>query len=225
MKYGLIFFILLIAQNAFALYGTKVESASERFVVSLFLDDKEHPDRGFFCNGVLVSPTRILTAGHCISEMGLDVYEMSQALVYRPQLMKIDVGGKMIRAKAVTFAPSYFEGYGHDAEDLALIELRKPVTHVRAIKIAPKNLLTNGKEITLIARGHKVQSKLLQLKKLPQTSVLYISKSAGACLGDSGGAIVINEKGPPMLAGILMYEGNKTCYKKMGYGHFPKVRF
>lgn len=225
MKYGLIFFILLMTQNAFALYGTKVESASEKFVVSLFLEDKENPDRGFFCNGVLISPTKILTAGHCISEISLDLYDMSQALIYRPQLVKIDVGGKMVRAKEITYAPSYFEGYGHDAEDLALIELRSPVTHVKPIAIAPKHLLTNGKEITLIARGNKVSAKLLQLKKFSTTSVLYINKHSGACSGDSGGAIVLKEKGQQLLAGILMYDGNRTCYKKTGYGHFPKARF
>ncbi len=225
MKYGLFFVLLLIAQNAFALYGAKVETSSEGFVVSLFLNDKENPSHGFFCNGVLISPTKILTAGHCISEMGINVYEMSQALIYYPQRLKVNVGGKMVLAKTVTYAPSYFEGTGHDAEDLALIELRSPVTHVKPIQIAIKYSLSRGKEIALIARGTKVNARLLQVRSFSTTTVLYINKNAGACSGDSGGAIVINEKGRQLLAGILMYDGDSTCYKKTGYGHFPKVRF
>lgn len=220
MKYGLLFFIVLMTQNAFALYGSKVESATERFVVSLLLDNQ-----GFFCNGVLISPTKVLTAGHCISGMGLEVYDDSHGIIYNPKVLKIEAAGKIIRAKTVTFSPSYFEGSGHSAEDLALIELSSPFKNVTPIQIARRSLLKRGKEITLIARGNKVSSKLLQLKSFTSTSVLYIDKSAGACLGDSGGAVVVKEKNQQKLAGILMYNGDRTCYRKTGYGHFPKVRF
>lgn len=225
MKYGLLFLLLLIAQNAFALYGSKVQEANEGYVVSLYLNDQNHPDKGFFCNGVLISSTKVLTAGHCIDAMGLDVYEMSQALVYKPSRIKVSVGGKMIRAKSVTFSDSYFESSGYEASDLALIELSSTVSNVSPVRIAGRNLLTNGRKLTLIARGSKVDTKLIQARNYAQNSILFLDKEAGACAGDSGGAIVVNEKGQQMLAGILMYDGGRTCYKKTGYGQFPRARF
>lgn len=224
MKYGLLFLLILLSQNAFGLYGPKIEQSNEAFVVSLHLNDKEKPDRGYFCSGVLIAPTKILTAGHCIDATGLDVYEMSQALVYRPQLLKIQVGQEMLRAKSVTFAGSYFEGSGFDAEDLALIELVAPVKGVTPIQIAAKNSLKAGQKLSLIARGYKVETTLTQVRNFQNASILILDKDGGACAGDSGGAIVIKENGPPKLAGILMYDGGRTCYKKSGYGYFPKAR-
>lgn len=225
MKHGLLFLLLLIAENAFALYGSKVQEANEGYVVALYLNDSNHPEKSFFCNGVLISPTKVLTAGHCIDGMGLDVYDMSQALVYKPSRIQIQVGGKMIKAKAVTFSDSYFESAGHEASDLALIELSSAVTNISPVRIANKGLLTNGRKLTLIARGSKVETKLIQTKNYAQNSILFLDKEAGACAGDSGGAIVVNEKGQQLLAGILMYDGGKTCYKKTGYGQFPRARF
>lgn len=225
MKYGLFLLLLIVSQNALALYGSKVESVKEPFMASLYLDDKENPDRGFFCSGVLIAPNKILTAGHCIDSMGLDVYEMSQALVYRPQLLKIEIAGKMVRAKSVTFSDSYFEGYGLNSEDLAIIELRAPLKNARPIMMARRSSLIKGTSLSLIARGSKVETSLLQVRNFSNTTVLVLDKKAGACLGDSGGAIVLKEKGQHKLAGILMYNGDRTCYRKNGYGHFPKARF
>lgn len=194
-------------------------------MASLFLDDKENPDQGFFCSGVLIAPNKVLTAGHCIDRMGLDVYEMSQALVYRPQLLKIEIAGKMVRAKSVTFSNSYFEGHGFNSEDLAIIELRAPLKNAKPISMAPKGALIKGIPLSLIARGNKVKTSLLHVRNFPNSTILVLDKEAGACLGDSGGAIILEEKGQPKLAGILMYEGDRTCIRKNGYGHFPKERF
>lgn len=224
MKHGLLFLLLLITQSAFALYGDKVEKSSESYVVSLHLRDADNADRDYFCQGVLVASNKILTAGHCIDAFGGDVYSMSHALIYRPELVWVKVGNKLHRAKSVTLAPTYFEGNGYEAEDLAVIELVQPTT-VTPIKLASKNDLVNKQKLTLIARQKKVESSLLFARSYGTVATLFLTKTSGACLGDSGGAIVLNKNGQQLLAGILMYNGEGECDRQTQYGYFPKLKF
>jgi secreted trypsin-like serine protease len=225
MKHSIILFLLLFSQSTFALYGSKLETASEDFVVSLHLDDPENGDYDYFCSGVLVSARTVVTAGHCIDSSGLDVYEMSMALVYRPELITVNVGGKKVRARYVTLSPLYFESLGFEAEDLAIIELDKPVAHVKPIRIASKRTVQEARSFSLIARGKRVEAIKKGFENFGSTAVSFIQPGAGACRGDSGGAVVVQEKGEPKLAGILMYDGEGNCQKKAGYAYFPKAKF
>lgn len=224
MKHGLFFLLLLITQSAFALYGQKVEPSQDAFVVSLHLRDPDNTDRDYFCQGVLVAANKVLTAGHCIDAFGGEVYSMSHALVYRPELVYVKVGNKLHRAKTVTLSPTYFEGNGFEAEDLAMIELVQP-TIVTPIKLASKNDLVNNTKLTLIARQKKVESSLLFARSYGSVAALFLNKTSGACQGDSGGAIVLKKNGQQLLAGILMYNGIGSCDRKSGYGYFPRLRF
>lgn len=225
MKHGLLFFLFFFNQSAFALYGKHIEKANEEFVVSLHLEDSDNPEYDFFCNGVLISPNKVITAGHCIDSLGGDVYSMSHALIYHPYRLQVKVGAKRIRARYVTLSPMYFEGITMSAEDLALIELESQVKNVRPIKIAPRIRIFESKRVTLIARNFKVETSRLQFKKYGTAEVLFLGSEAGACLGDSGGAVVINENGQQMLAGVLMYSGEKKCVRKIGYSFYPKAQF
>lgn len=219
MKHGLLFLALFFVQNAFALYGAKVEVASEGYVVSLINNGKN------FCNGVLISPTKVLTAGHCIDMQGQEGFDNSHGLIYEPEKLIVKVGAMNIRARAVTLSQSYFEGLGYNAEDLALIELSAPVKNVKPITLARKVDLVNQTAVTLIARNKKVSGVLSFARSYGAVAALFIDKASGACLGDSGGAVVINKNGEPKLAGILMYSGEETCMRKTGYAYFPKVQF
>lgn len=224
MKCGFFLFLLFLTQKAFALYGANILPSTEAFVVSLELRDQQNPEVKYFCNGVLISPTKILTAGHCIDSLGVELYEMSHALIYNPRLFAVKVHNRMMVVKDVELAPSYFDSAGFGAEDLAIIELHFPVTHVKPIKLLPR-LPKSREAVTLIARGKKVAGTILVTKKHTRATVLFIDKASGTCQGDSGGAIVVHENGEPKLAGILMYHGEGNCERKTGYGYFPKARF
>lgn len=219
MKRGLLFFALFFVQNAFALYGGKVEVSFDSYVVSLHNNGKN------FCNGVLISPTLVLTAGHCIDGQGREEFDSSHGLIYQPEKLLVRFGSVYIKGKAVTFASSYFEGLGFDTEDLALIELAAPVKNVKSISFARKADLVNKTPVTLIARNRRVGGVLSHVRNYGAVAVLFIDKASGACLGDSGGAIVINKNGEPKLAGILMYNGEANCEVQTGYGYFPKAQF
>lgn len=225
MKKGFFLLLLLVSQSAFALYGKNVTTSSDSFVVSLFLNDQQNPETNFFCNGVLISPTKVLTAGHCIDGIGIELYETSHELIYRPELVNVKVGKDLIRAKSISLAPSYFEGTGFEAEDLAIVELSKPITGVMPIKFLPKMSVQKNLGVTLIARGKKVDGLIISVKQFLKTGILFIHGSSGACRGDSGGAIIVKQNGEPKLAGILMYSGEGACDQKAGYGHLPKPFF
>lgn len=224
MKYGL-FLLMFFAQSAFALYGAKVESASAPFVVSLHLRDSDFPQYDFFCNGVLISPTKVLTAGHCIDGMSLNVYDYSHGFIYSPHVLAVKVGGKLIRANSVTLSPSYFESQGLDAEDLAVIELSRPVTNVSPIAFASKAAVTKERNVTLIASGKQTTAFRSVFRRFGGNDVLIINESAGTCRGDSGGAVVINENGQQKLAGILIYDGDGNCDRKTNYAFYPRAQF
>ena len=219
MKYGLIFFILMLTQSAFALYGNKVESSSENFVVSL------HNKGNSFCSGVLITPTKVLTAGHCIDAYGLEEYGTSQGLVYNPHELIVQAGTQRVAARFVDLSPKYFEGQGFDAEDLALIELSRPVTSAKPIGFLPKKDLKSKLPVTLMARQKRVQTKLMVARSYAGSVVLFLDKSAGACLGDSGGAVVAQKNGQLMLAGIIIYSGEGKCDRKTNWAYYPKARF
>lgn len=225
MRHGLLLVLILFAENSFALYGNAVKTAKEKFVVSLSLDEKHKPGFEDFCSGVLISPTEVITAGHCINGIGHMAFGMSMALVYRPYHLLIEVGGEEISANSVTYSPDYFESIGFEGEDLALIHLSKTVTFVRPIKITSRKL-NPGLRLTLIARERKVETQLIGSRTFGNADVLFLDKGAGACPGDSGGAVVLQDKsGEHELAGILMYEGMEKCERKTGYAYFPKRQF
>lgn len=223
MKSGLLLFFIIFTRSAFALYGNNVTVSNDAFVVSLVLNDRNNPGTNFFCNGVLISPTKVLTAGHCIDVLGVEVYNLSHELVYRPELVNVKVGRETFRAKSVAIAPSYFEGIGFETEDLAIIELSRAVTNVTPVKFLPRSLVRKNISMTMIARGRKVDGTIISMRQFAKTGVLFLQGASGACKGDSGGAIVVKQNGEPRLAGILMYSGEGACEKKTGYGYLPKL--
>jgi secreted trypsin-like serine protease len=154
MKYALALIFIFFTPQSYALYGEKIVESREACVVALF--NQEH----YFCSGVLIAPRLVLTAGHCIDMESIDSLGTSHALLYRPELVMVKVGGEFIPASSITLAPSYFEGLGFDTEDLALIELATPSTVLSAPIASKADLLANT-SLTLIARSYKVQTKLL----------------------------------------------------------------
>ena len=87
MKHGLLFLILFFVQNALALYGAKVEVSVDSYVVSLHSNGKK------FCNGLLISATKVLTAGHCIDVQDGEnlVTVMASFTNQRSSLLKSDL--------------------------------------------------------------------------------------------------------------------------------------
>lgn len=225
LKVLLLFTLVAFSDLGHALYGGKAIGANPAMnaVVSLHLSDAEKPEYDFFCSGVLVAPDKILTTGHCIEVMASEVYEQWNIFSYEPEKLKVKIAGVKYAVADVILAPTYFESTGLDAEDLALIKLKNPVTTVKPFKLAPLSSLMAKKSVTLVARGQMAETTITSVKKYAHTSVILTDGSkSGVCAGDSGGALLVKSSSEYLLAGILSAQ-EEGCPKKTGVAIFPKI--
>lgn len=222
-----IFGLMMMCSRAFALYGGRpLKNGEHEAVASLHLRDGFNPNYDYFCSGVLISPQVIITAAHCIEGMGNLVYDNSPHLSYHPELIRVGLKGRKLEVKEVTIAPSYFESSGHAGEDLALIVLKSPVTNVKPLPLALKADLKVGTALTMVSRGMVASTQLLtKTNHRTATTLVTQGRSSGTCLGDSGGALLIEKNGQFALAGILTFSGDEGCEVKNTVSVFPKAQF
>lgn len=224
-KVVLLFILVSLSDLSHALYGGKSVSKDPAYsaVVSLHLSDAEKPQYDFFCSGVLVAPDKILTTGHCIEVMATEAYEQWNLFSYEPEKLKVKIAGVKYAVADVILAPSYFESNGLDAEDLALVKLKKPITTVKPLKISPFNTLKVKQAVTLVARGQMAESTIIAIKKFPKTSAIFTDGAkSGVCAGDSGGALLVKSGSEFLLAGILSVQ-EEGCPRKAGLSIYPKI--
>ncbi len=211
--HALLFFFF--AQSAFALYGGR-PAASERHLVELQVSDE------VFCQGVVISATKVLTSAHCIEVKGIQINEESLVLTYYPEAVTVVSGNQKIQAKAITLADSYFNSPGINAEDLALIELSEPLKNAEILPFANIAHLTVGADVLLTANGQVAQTKIhRRANGLGGLVILSDGSKAGVCQGDSGGALILVKDGKKYLAGILSAQAN-GCTKRHSVSYYPK---
>lgn len=114
----------------------------------LTIVDPGTDERFTLCSGVLVAPSLVVTAAHCIDpDNGIDIYKT----------LEITLGAhhigdpNMIVRKPISlvYHNKYFRGmlnlgtYKYDS-DIALITLDKPVTKIKPIKLPSKNYKPKG---------------------------------------------------------------------------------
>jgi len=177
------------------------------------------------CSGTVISPTRVLTAGHCIGAL--------PTMVVRAQSTSAFFGGEAIGVSSVVYAPGFDHGFQND---LAILTLRSPTT-ARPIQVANsaenatytqpgaplavagfgnRNPLVAGKERIGVLTATNVSAKFCPLppwaicdsgtrvgtafrrlrRKLKRRPVLRT-----VCSGDSGGPLVANTPDGPRLVG------------------------
>lgn len=227
MRILLFILFALSFKSAFALYGDVMPRKNlYPFVVDIILHDSEHPEVTRFCSGVLITPKKVLTAGHCIDALGLELYEYGAALEHDPEKVGVKIAGIEVHVSRITESPLYHEASDARGEDLAIIELQTPITHVKPIPLASLSELTQGMDVKLVSRSLVAKTKLLAVKGSTVSKALITNgRLAGTCMGDSGGALIIEKNGQLKLAGILGYSGEGACEKKHSISFFPRARF
>src|SRR3954451_9644422 len=177
------------------------------------------------CTGTVISPTRVLTAAHCVGNPA--------TMTVRTRSISAFAGGETLRVSAVAFAP----GFAHRFEnDLAVLTLETPTT-ATPLQLASaaedsaytqpgsplseagfgnRNPLIGGKpkiglltQTTVTARfcplpvwaicdaGRKVGFAARRIKR----KVRRRTVRASVCSGDSGGPLVANTPSGPRLVG------------------------
>jgi secreted trypsin-like serine protease len=177
------------------------------------------------CTGTVISPTRVLTEGHCAGNpLTMTVRAMSTSAF---------AGGEQLGVSAVTFAPGYTHGF---ANDLAILTLSSPTTATPIELASPaedaaytqpgaplsiagfgnRNPLLVGKPKFGVLTTTNVSARLCPL---PEWAICDSGSRVGVafrrikrklrrhpvmrsvCQGDSGGPLVANTPEGPRLVG------------------------
>lgn len=211
-------FVGLTSQSAFALYGART-AASQNYLVKLQIN------QATFCQGVVIAANKVLTAGHCIEEMGYRLRENARHLTYYPEAVSVRSGAQSVRAKMISFAETMFDSHGILAEDLAMIELSSPLRNVEILPLASRADLRAGTTVTLASDAKEASVNIRQTLRGEQSFVIVTEGSvSGVCQGDSGGALTIVKNGKKYLAGILSARA-EGCTRKHSASYFPGTRF
>lgn len=208
-------------------YGDEIVDASisKPWVASIWFasDDDEYAD--FVCSGSLIAPDIVLTAGHCLTDLGSYTVQLQANTLYEENWLYIE-------ADATWISPRFDKKKLQN--DLGLLHLSEPVTSFEPIAFAGKSLLSkvnslkkfkiygwgddqNGDVSTYLKFATLTEKKKAALAlygKSQFNSVTtlaagrYISAErvyAGACSGDSGGPLTASINGQEMVVGITSY--------------------
>lgn len=141
------------------------------------------------CTGTLVTPTRILTAGHCFESVGLPVTAIA-----------VSVGGQIVAGTTYAVHPSYREDVSVLAifNDVAVIGLDQAVS-VATLPLVTSGPLVSGDVISIFGYGldnngdtGELRSGQMEVGNVTSDHVFaaFNGEGSNTCQGDSGGPAV-----------------------------------
>lgn len=187
-------------------------------IVASISEDK----RPTFCTVTLITASTVLTAAHCIDAIKAVTEKGALAQV------RFDV----LRPDEVNYDIYYYDikgtlkhpQYGTDADDrpindIALIVLKKEVTHITPMSVSIKALDNSDIGSAFVAMGYGLKetkpakvptihkrSTTLSIKEIAEKSFKVSGGERGICSGDSGGpAINYTKDNEPYIFGVVSY--------------------
>jgi trypsin len=230
------------ASSAQAVVGGHAVPAGQRqYVAEIIIDD------AFLCSGTLVSPTFVVTAGHCSSITG--AIEEGTPIGQPGQLITVYLGsnkadqGQQYAVKNVTVNPNYNFLLNGSGYDVSLLELTTPAPYP-TIKVAGKGeegLWKPGTMATIAGWGATEEGgdlpDTMQEAQVPIVTDAYAAKAydsfesktqigAGydkggvdTCQGDSGGPLLV----PGSTTGTLRLVGDTSYGNGCAEPHYPGI--
>ncbi|MGW8884067.1 trypsin-like serine protease [Streptomyces sp. NPDC055749] len=222
--------------------GTETSITTAPWMAQLWYNDGTG---GFFCGGVVIAPTKIATAAHCVK--GFD-WAANGTIVTGSGSTAVDGTGETNWAYRQWTHPLYNGATGAADNDIAVLTLFTPVT-VKPLPVMAKAdtaLYAAGTQAKVYGWG-RTSSTSNEISTNLRTATLPIvsdatcansygsdfkaghmvcagktgatdAETTGACNGDSGGPLVVGGK----LVGIVSW-GITDCVGEGAYSVFTKV--
>ncbi|XP_026288344.1 brachyurin [Frankliniella occidentalis] len=198
------------------------------------------PSGQFFCSGVILSETAILTAGRCI-------FWTDDNIEIRAGIGKLDQQDDDIQKRTVS-KDNRFLHQTYDiltsADDIAIIKLTEPLKLVEGV-VEPvqlpgyldERIVWEGKSVNISGWGkigdktstykNEIQRSQIKLVDLDLCKVVYGHNVIGGnklcaashlrkhpCTGEPGGPVTIHRQRRPLLLGIVAFGSPKGCHEE-----------
>ena len=168
-------------------------------------------DSGFLCTGTVISPTKLLTAAHCVDPRTVGegmVFEVLSGTTLGP-------GSPRVPVTDTTFDPAFDPDNITAGHDVGIVTLAFPttITPVR-FATAPFSVPKNNKNLRIVGYGSNTHSNTGSGTKRTATArvndydslVIHIgTTSKQTCHGDSGGPAFQSGNGVETIVGITSY--------------------